>query len=512
MASPERVLIVDYGSQYTQLIARRVREQHVYCEVVPPWIETEQVRRAAPKALILSGGPASVTHADAPQMNEDILDLGIPVLGICYGMQLLVQHLGGLVEPASESEYGRAELDLDAPNEPLFQDVPARSVVWMSHGDRVTRLPAGFEVVGSSDNSPFAAVHHRERPLYGLQFHPEVVHTEAGTQILQNFLRIAGVTGDWTMHEFVESQIREIRERVGDRTVICGVSGGVDSTVVAVLLDRAIGDQLRCVFVDNGLMRHDEASEVVEMFRGLGIGLDAVDAAAEFVERLRGVEDPEKKRVIIGHLFVEVFERAARQIPNATFLAQGTLYPDVIESISVWGPSATIKTHHNVGGLPERMSLEIVEPLRMLFKDEVRELADELGIAREASRRHPFPGPGLGIRVLGEVTEERLEMLRAADRIVLDEIRAAGWYDRLWQAFAVFLPVRSVGVMGDARTYEHAIAVRCITSKDAMTGDWAALPPELLARISNRISNEVDGINRVVYDISSKPPATIEWE
>ncbi len=453
-----------------------------------------------------------MTHADAPQMNEEILDLGIPVLGICYGMQLLVQHLGGLVESAPESEYGRAELRLDASGEPLFEGVPARSVVWMSHGDRVTRLPAEFEVVGTSDNSPFAAVRHRERPVYGLQFHPEVVHSEAGRQMLENFLHIAGVTGDWTMGAFVEAQLREIREQVGDRGVICGVSGGVDSTVVAVLLRRAIGEQLHCVFIDNGLLRQDEAEEVRAMFRGLEIDLQAVEASADFLERLRGVEDPEKKRVIIGHVFIEVFERAARQIPGAAFLAQGTLYPDVIESISVWGPSATIKTHHNVGGLPERMTLEIVEPLRMLFKDEVRELADELGIPRAASRRHPFPGPGLGIRILGEVTEERLAMLRAADRIVVDEVRAAGWYDRLWQAFAVFLPVRSVGVMGDARTYEHAIAVRCITSKDAMTGDWAPLPPDLLARISNRIANEVEGINRVVYDISSKPPATIEWE
>jgi GMP synthase (glutamine-hydrolysing) len=512
-SSPRSVLIVDYGSQYTQLIARRVRECHVYCEVVPPWIETDEVRRLAPSALILSGGPASVLHADAPQINQEILDLGIPVLGICYGMQLLVQHLGGLVESAAHSEYGRAELRLDAQDEPLFDGVPTQSVVWMSHGDRVIRLPEGFESVGTSGNSPFAAIRHPDRALYGLQFHPEVAHTEAGPQILANFLRhVAGLSGDWTMGEFVSSQVALLRERIGSGVVICGVSGGVDSTVVASLLDRAIGDQLRCVFIDNGLLRHGEVEEVREMFAGLGIALQILDGSASFLERLRGVEDPEKKRVIIGHVFVELFEQAARKIPNARFLAQGTLYPDVIESISVWGPSATIKTHHNVGGLPERMHLELVEPLRMLFKDEVRELADELGIARELSRRHPFPGPGLGIRVVGEVTPERLAMLRAADRIVLDEIRAAGWYERLWQAFAVFLPVRSVGVMGDARTYEHAIAVRCITSKDAMTGDWAQLPHDLLARISNRIINEVDGINRVVYDVSSKPPATIEWE
>ena len=512
-SSPRSVLIVDYGSQYTQLIARRVRECHVYCEVVPPWIETEEVRRLAPSALILSGGPASVLHAEAPQMNEEILDLGIPVLGICYGMQLLVQHLGGLVESAAESEYGRAELCLDAPDDPLFEGVPSTSVVWMSHGDRVVRLPEGFESVGNSGNSPFAAIRHQGRALYGLQFHPEVAHTEAGPQILANFLeRVAGLSGDWNMGEFVSTQLALLRERIGSGVVICGVSGGVDSTVVASLLDRAIGDRLRCVFIDNGLLRQGEVEEVREMFAGLGIALQVLDGSASFLERLRGVEDPEKKRVIIGHAFVELFEQAARQIPDARFLAQGTLYPDVIESISVWGPSATIKTHHNVGGLPERMKLEIVEPLRMLFKDEVRELADELGIPGELSRRHPFPGPGLGIRIVGEVTPERLVMLRAADRIVLDEIRAAGWYARLWQAFAVFLPVRSVGVMGDARTYEHAIAVRCITSKDAMTGDWAQLPHDLLARISSRIINEVDGINRVVYDVSSKPPATIEWE
>ena len=515
MSAPQRVLIVDYGSQVTQLIARRVREQHVYCEVVPPWVETREVRRQNPGALILSGGPASVMHDEAPQINEEILDLGIPVLGICYGMQLLVQHFGGLVEPAAESEYGRAELDLEdrGRDDPLFHDVPASSVVWMSHGDGATRLPAEFEVLGTSQSSPFAAIRHTSLPIYGVQFHPEVAHTEAGSQILANFLGpVAGLSGDWSMGEFVSSQLDQLGARIGSDGVICGVSGGVDSTVVAVLLQRAIGSQLHCVFIDNGLLRQDEVAEVGELFSRLGITLTTIPAAASFLERLRGVEDPEKKRVIIGHVFVEIFEEAARKIPDARFLAQGTLYPDVIESISVWGPSATIKTHHNVGGLPERMRLEVVEPLRMLFKDEVRELADELGIPRELSRRHPFPGPGLGIRILGEITEERLEILRAADRIVVDEIRDAGWYDRLWQAFAVFLPVRSVGVMGDARTYEHAIAVRCITSQDAMTGDWAQLPHDLLARISNRIINEVEGVNRVVYDISSKPPATIEWE
>ena len=480
---------------------------------MPPWVETEQVRSLAPQALILSGGPASVIQEGSPRINEEILDLGVPVLGICYGMQLIVQHLGGRVEPSSEREYGRAELQVRGEDE-LMAGVPERSVVWMSHGDRVTGLPEGFRVIGTSDNSEFAAIRHEQRPIYGLQFHPEVAHTEAGSTLLGNFLeRIAGLSGSWTMDEFIETELAGLRDRVGDATVICGVSGGVDSTVVAALLHRAIGDQLACFCIDNGLMREGEIAEVRQIFeQDLEIPLKVVDAQDLFLDRLRSIEDPEKKRVLIGHTFVEEFERAARAYPEARFLAQGTLYPDVIESISVWGPSATIKTHHNVGGLPERMHLEVVEPLRMLFKDEVREVADRLGIARHVSRRHPFPGPGLAVRLLGEVSRERLDILRQADRIVLEEIRAAGWYDRLWQAFAVFLPVRSVGVMGDARTYEHAIAVRCITSRDAMTGDWAQLPPDLLGRISNRVINEVSGINRVVYDISSKPPATIEWE
>ena len=514
MNASERVVVVDYGSQYTQLIARRIRERHVYCEVVPPWVETETVRGLAPQALILSGGPASVLAEGSPRINEEILDLGVPVLGICYGMQLLVQHLGGLVEPAGEREYGRAELHVSAADEALLAGVPASSTAWMSHGDRVERLPDCFEVIATSQNSPFAAIRHRERPLYGLQFHPEVAHTEAGPQLLDNFLgKIAGLRGTWTMDEFIERELVELRERVGDSTVVCGVSGGVDSTVVAALLHRAIGSQLACICIDNGLMRQDEIAEVRSIFdQDLQIPLKVVDASDLFLDRLRQIEDPEKKRVVIGHTFIEVFEQAAAGYPDARFLAQGTLYPDVIESISVWGPSATIKTHHNVGGLPEAMHLEVVEPLRMLFKDEVREVADRLGIPTPLSRRHPFPGPGLAVRVLGEVTPERLRMLRQADRIVIDEIRAAGWYERLWQAFAVFLPVRTVGVMGDARTYEHVIAVRCITSRDAMTGDWAPIPPAVLGRISTRIINEVAGINRVVYDISSKPPATIEWE
>jgi GMP synthase (glutamine-hydrolysing) len=513
----ERVLIVDYGSQYTQLIARRVRELHVYCEIVPPWVDLAKVRASAPRAVILSGSPASVFWKDAPQLNAELLELGVPVLGICYGLQLLAQHFGGKVEASTEREYGRADLVLApgaAERVPLFAGMPARSVAWMSHGDKVTELPAGFEVIATSDNSPFAAVQHRERPIYGLQCHPEVVHTQEGTRILANFLqRVAALRGDWTMDEFIASELARIRARVGSDRVLCGVSGGVDSTVVAVLLHQAIGEQLRCIFVDNGLLRAGEREEVERTFaKELEIPLETVDASALFLERLRGVEDPERKRKLIGHTFIEAFEGAARRGGGARFLAQGTLYPDVIESVSVWGPSVTIKTHHNVGGLPERMELEVLEPLRELFKDEVREVADRLGIPRALSRRHPFPGPGLAIRVVGEVTPERLVALRAADRIVIEEIRRAGLYDELWQAFAVYLPVRSVGVMGDARTYENAVAVRCVTSRDAMTGDWARLPGDVLATISSRIINEVAGINRVVYDISSKPPATIEWE
>jgi GMP synthase (glutamine-hydrolysing) len=510
----ERVLVVDFGGQYTQLIARRIRELHVYCEIVPPWVEPETVRALAPRALVLSGGPASVTERDSPRPHPELLELDVPILGICYGLQLLVQHFGGLVEPAREREFGHAVLRLEPGAGPLFEGVSPTSRVWMSHGDRATRLPPGFAVLGTSENSPLAAVGHISRPIYGLQFHPEVAHTEAGQAILANFLyRVAGLRGSWTMAEFIGEQTRALRERVGAARVLCAVSGGVDSSVVAALLHRAIDGQLCCYFVDNGLLRTGEREEVVRLYRDeMRIPLEVIDAADSFLDRLRGVEDPEKKRVIIGHTFIEAFEEAVSDRQDVRFLAQGTLYPDVIESVSVFGPSATIKTHHNVGGLPERMRLEVLEPLRELFKDEVRELGARLGIPGQVLGRHPFPGPGLAIRIIGEVTPERLAILRAADRVVVEEIRRAGWYPQLWQAFAVFLPVRTVGVMGDARTYEHVIAVRCVTSRDAMTADWAPLPAELLGRIASRIINEVAGVNRVVYDISSKPPSTIEWE
>ncbi len=511
----DRILILDFGSQFTQLIARRIREQHVYCEIHPGTLPAAEARAFEPCGIILSGGPASVLDPAAPDLDPAILELGRPVLGICYGLQLLAHRLGGLVEPAEDREYGRALLKIER-DDPLFGDGSgeAERVVWMSHGDRVLRLPEGFVVLAKSESSPFAAVRHAARPIWGVQFHPEVTHTEGGAALLENFVRrICGARGAWTMQAFVDEATARIRERVGTGRVVCGLSGGVDSSVAAALVQRAVGDQLHCLFVDNGLLRQGEREEVEALFReALGIPLHCVDAGERFLAGLRGVVDPERKRRIIGHLFIEVFEEEAARLGGADYLVQGTLYPDVIESVSVRGPSATIKTHHNVGGLPERMRLALVEPLRELFKDEVREVGRRLGLPERALRRHPFPGPGLAVRVLGEVTGERLERLRRADAIVVEEIRRAGLYDALWQAFAVLLPVQSVGVMGDERTYENVVAVRCVTSQDAMTADWARVPPEVLAQISSRISNEVKGINRVVYDVSSKPPATIEWE
>ena len=511
----DRILILDYGSQYTQLIARRIREQHVYCEIHPGNMSLGEVRDWNPKGIILSGGPSSVLDPDAPDFDPALVELGVPVLGICYGLQLLAHRLGGLVEKSDDREYGRALLKLEG-DDPLFAGLTAvaERVVWMSHGDRVLRLPPGWQVLGTSESSPFAAVRHRERPIWGVQFHPEVVHTEDGTRILANFARdICACRGSWTMEAFIEEEVASVSQRVGAAHAVCGLSGGVDSAVAAALVHRAIGDQLTCIFVDNGLLRLHERQEVEALFgETLGLELVTVDASERFLGELAGVVDPEKKRRIIGHAFIEVFEEQARRIGNVDFLVQGTLYPDVIESVSVRGSSATIKTHHNVGGLPERMRLSLVEPLRELFKDEVREVGRRLGLPEPAIRRHPFPGPGLAVRILGEVTRERCELLRGADAIVIEEIRRAGIYDELWQAFAVLLPIQTVGVMGDERTYENALAVRCVTSVDAMTADWARVPPDVLATISSRIINEVKGINRVVYDISSKPPATIEWE
>ena len=512
-AERERILILDFGSQFTQLIARRIREQHVYCEIQPADVGLDAVRAFDPLGIVLSGGPSSVLDPGAPELDLRLLDLGRPVLGICYGMQKLVQRLGGVVEKSEDREYGRAHFKLER-EDPLFAGLPGGRVVWMSHGDRVLRLPPGFRVLGASESSPFAAVRHESRPIWGLLFHPEVAHTEGGAELLASFARsICGARASWTMEAFVDQAIARVRAQVGEGTALCGLSGGVDSTVAAALVQRAIGSRLHCIFVDNGLLRQGEREQVEQLFRGsLGADLVTVRAEQRFLSALSGVSDPERKRRLIGHLFIEIFEEQAAKLGGADFLVQGTLYPDVIESVSVKGPSATIKTHHNVGGLPERMRLRLVEPLRELFKDEVREVGRRLGLPESAIRRHPFPGPGLAIRVIGEVTPERLATLRAADAIVTEEVRRAGLYDALWQAFAVFLPIQSVGVMGDDRTYENAIAVRCVTSTDAMTADWARLPGELLAAISSRIINEVKGINRVVYDVSSKPPATIEWE
>ena len=509
----EMIVVLDFGSQYTQLIARRIRERRVYCEIHPYHISADDLRALNPKGIVLSGGPSSVYTENAPLPDPQVLTLGSPVLGICYGMQLIA-HLskGGKVHPMAEREFGAATLDVDQRGT-LFENLPDGIDVWMSHGDRIDSLPEGFQVIGHTQNSPIAAMANLDQEIYGMQFHPEVVHTKDENRILSNFVhKICGCRGDWTMKSFIVEATEKIKSATQDGRVLCAVSGGVDSTVLAALLKHAIDDALVCVFVNNGLLRKDEADEVLSNYRELGIGIHYADASDRFLEYLSGVENPEKKRLVIGKQFIEVFKEGVAKLGNIDFLAQGTLYPDVIESVSVKGPSATIKTHHNVGGLPSDHPFKLIEPFRELFKDEVRAVGLELGLPQSILGRHPFPGPGLAVRVIGAITKERLDILREADQIFVTELRKAGLYDDIWQALAVLLPVKSVGVMGDERTYENVVALRAVTSTDGMTADWAKIPPEVLGTASNRIINEVHGINRVVYDISSKPPSTIEWE
>jgi GMP synthase (glutamine-hydrolysing) len=519
MTQHDRLLIIDFGSQVTQLIARRLRELNVYCEIHPfQNVTAESIREMSPKAVILSGGPASVTEENSPRAPQELFEMGLPIFGICYGQQVMMTQLGGLVESGHHAEFGRAFVNPAEGHrgDGIFSGLFAtgREEVWMSHGDRVTTLAPGFEVIGTSPNAPFAMIADEARRFYAVQFHPEVHHTPNGKTMLENFLRISGFSGDWTMGAYRDEAIRKIREQVGDKKVICGLSGGVDSSVAAVLIHEAIGDQLTCVFVDHGLLRQGEAEEVVTMFRdNYNIPLIHADESELFLGELDGESDPETKRKTIGRLFIDVFQKYANQIEGAEFLAQGTLYPDVIESVSFsGGPSVTIKSHHNVGGLPEKMGLKLVEPLRELFKDEVRALGRELGLPDSFIGRHPFPGPGLAIRCPGEITREKLEILRKADAVYIDQIRKHGLYDEIWQAFVAILPVRTVGVMGDGRTYDYACAIRAVTSVDGMTADYYPFSHEFLGETATRIINEVKGINRVTYDVTSKPPGTIEWE
>ncbi|HTI37817.1 MAG TPA: glutamine-hydrolyzing GMP synthase [Vicinamibacterales bacterium] len=508
----QTIVVLDFGSQFTQLIARRLRELSVYSEILPYNTAPDEIAKRKPLGIILSGGPKSVREQGAPRCDPAVFATGVPVLGICYGMQLMTDALGGEVAPAPHREYGLATVSI-AQGQPMFASLPAELRVWASHGDFVARAPGGFVVTATSANAPIAAMVDEDRRFYALLFHPEVAHTERGTEILRNFaFDVCGCTGDWTMASFVQEAIAGIRAKAGNGRVVCGLSGGVDSTVAALLIHKAIGDRLTCIFVDNGVMRMDEAAQITSRFERLRLPLVFADASDLFLERLQGVTDPEQKRKIIGATFIDVFETEAAKLGDFDFLAQGTLYPDVIESVSVIGPSHVIKSHHNVGGLPDRMRFKLIEPLRQLFKDEVRGVGQELGLDEAFVWRQPFPGPGLAVRILGEITGSRLNLVRRADAIVAEEVKKAGWYRRLWQSFAVLLPVQSVGVMGDARTYEYTVAIRAVESKDGMTADWAKLPHDLLASISSRIVNEVKGINRVVYDISSKPPSTIEWE
>jgi GMP synthase (glutamine-hydrolysing) len=508
----QTIVVLDFGSQFTQLIARRLRELSVYSEILPFNTPIEEIRTRRPVGIVLSGGPRSVSEPSAPRCDPAVFDAGVPVLGICYGMQLMTDTLGGKVAPAPQREYGHALIKVEE-GAPLLSALGPELRVWASHGDFVAAAPSGFTITATSANAPVAAMADEDRRFYALLFHPEVAHTDRGTEILKQFaFEICGCAGDWTMASFVQETVGNIRAQVGNGRVVCGLSGGVDSTVAALIIHQAIGDRLTCIFVDNGVMRLDEADQIRRRFERLALPLVFADASDLFLDRLTGITDPEQKRKIIGSTFIDVFEMEAKKLGDFDFLAQGTLYPDVIESVSVIGPSHVIKSHHNVGGLPERMRFKLVEPLRQLFKDEVRAVGKELGLDDEFVWRQPFPGPGLAVRILGEVTASRLNLLRRADAIVAEEVKRAGWYRRLWQSFAVLLPVQSVGVMGDARTYEYTVAIRAVESRDGMTADWARLPHDLLATISSRIVNEVKGINRVVFDISSKPPSTIEWE